>query len=99
MFTIRPLLVSLAAISLGVLPISANDEGHDHGHVRDVSQLGKVKFPISCTTATQQEFNRDLTLFYSFWYPDKEGAHMCNGLLGGSYQSIAQSARRTHHPH
>jgi hypothetical protein len=70
MFPIRPLLVVLSATLLGVLPISANDEGHDHGHTHDVSQLGRVQFSISCTTATQQAFDLDLALFYSFWYPE-----------------------------
>ncbi len=70
MFRIRPLLIAFAVTLPGVLPISGNDEGHDHGYVRDVSRLGKVQFSISCSTATQQEFDLDLALFYSFWYPE-----------------------------
>jgi tetratricopeptide (TPR) repeat protein len=70
MFRIRPLLVVIAVTLPGVLPIYANDEDHDHGHMRDVSRLGKVQFSISCTAATQQEFDLDLALFYSFWYPE-----------------------------
>jgi tetratricopeptide (TPR) repeat protein len=31
-------------------------------------QLGEVNFPVSCNPAAQQEFNRAMTLFHSFWF-------------------------------
>jgi len=31
-------------------------------------QLGEVNFPVSCTAAAQQEFNRGMALFHSFWF-------------------------------
>ena len=31
-------------------------------------QLGKVEFPVSCNAAAQQEFNRGMALFHSFWH-------------------------------
>jgi len=31
-------------------------------------QLGEVNFPVSCNAAAQQEFNRAMALFYSFWF-------------------------------
>ncbi len=31
-------------------------------------QLGKVNFPVSCNAQAQQEFNRGMALFHSFWF-------------------------------
>jgi hypothetical protein len=31
-------------------------------------QLGEVNFPVSCNPAAQQEFNRAMALFHSFWF-------------------------------
>lgn len=31
-------------------------------------QLGEVNFPVSCNVAAQQEFNRAMALFHSFWF-------------------------------
>jgi hypothetical protein len=31
--------------------------------------LGKVHFPVSCSPAAQQEFDRALAMLHSFWYP------------------------------
>jgi len=35
----------------------------------DPEKLGKVHFPVSCTPAAQQEFDRALAMLHSFWYP------------------------------
>ena len=31
-------------------------------------KVGKVDFPVSCNTAAQEEFNRAMALFHSFWF-------------------------------
>jgi tetratricopeptide (TPR) repeat protein len=31
-------------------------------------KLGEVSFPVSCNAAAQQEFNRAMALFHSFWF-------------------------------
>lgn len=31
-------------------------------------KLGEVNFPVSCNAAAQQEFNRAMALFHSFWF-------------------------------
>src|SRR4030066_260802 len=31
-------------------------------------KLGKVDFPVSCNAAAQEEFNRGMALFHSFWF-------------------------------
>jgi len=33
-----------------------------------LEQLGEVHFPVSCNAAAQQEFNRAMALFHSFWF-------------------------------
>jgi hypothetical protein len=34
------------------------------------SQLGQVDFPVSCTPAAQQQFNRAVAILHSFWYEE-----------------------------
>jgi tetratricopeptide (TPR) repeat protein len=33
-----------------------------------LASLGEVNFPVSCTPPAQQEFNRAMALFHSFWF-------------------------------
>ena len=35
---------------------------------RKPEKLGDVNFPVSCNAAAQQEFNRAMALFHSFWF-------------------------------
>jgi hypothetical protein len=37
-------------------------------------QLGEVSFPVSCNAAAQQEFNRAMALFHSFWFDPAKAA-------------------------
>jgi len=32
-------------------------------------KLGKVYFPVSCTPAAQEQFDRAVAMLHSFWYP------------------------------
>jgi hypothetical protein len=34
------------------------------------AQLGQVDFPVSCTPAAQQQFNRAVAILHSFWYEE-----------------------------
>ncbi len=36
----------------------------------EARQLGQVEFPISCTPAAQQQFNRAVATLHSFWYEE-----------------------------
>ena len=57
-------------ILLLVLPIcSAAQEAHQHSAPE---VLGKVSFPISCTPAVQQQFERGVALLHSFAYAAAE---------------------------
>jgi tetratricopeptide (TPR) repeat protein len=63
------LLVSL----LFVLPAFAADEqGHQHHEDLNETQLGTVRFPVSCTAAVQKPFQRGVALLHSFWYEEAE---------------------------
>ncbi len=43
---------------------------------RSAERLGEVNFPVSCNAAAQQEFNRAMALFHSFWFdPAKDAFH------------------------
>jgi hypothetical protein len=46
-------------------PASAQDHRHEAG---DVSQLGRVVFPISCGAAVQPRFERAVAMLHSFWF-------------------------------
>ena len=60
-------LVLLAVLWL-TRPLAA-DEGH---HASDFSEqhLGKVHFPVSCSTTAQAQFNRAVAMLHSFWYDE-----------------------------
>jgi len=46
----------------------------DAPHGGKPEQLGEVNFPVSCTAAAQQEFNRGMALFHSFWFEPAKAA-------------------------
>lgn len=57
---------------LFLLPFSlASQEAHNHGVPE---KLGTVSFPISCTPAVQNEFNRGVALLHSFAYSAAESS-------------------------
>jgi predicted Zn-dependent protease len=65
-------LVWLLGTFLGVSTHSAwaQSEHGEHAPPSAVSleQLGEVHFPVSCNVAAQQEFNRAMAMFHSFWF-------------------------------
>jgi len=64
-----------------IVPLSLAQETHSHGAPE---QLGKVSFPISCTPAVQEQFDRGVALLHSFAYSDAENA----------FQGVAQRDTR-----
>ena len=69
---IARLIVWLLVTLLGISTHSAWAQSeHDHHAPPSAAlpeQLGEVYFPVSCNVAAQQEFNRAMALFYSFWF-------------------------------
>lgn len=64
---------STQAVGVQKENIADHEDGHDHDHEHAVTNeqeanLGKVNFPISCTQAAQDEFNRGMALLHSFWF-------------------------------
>jgi hypothetical protein len=54
---------------------AADDEqDKDHHHHEDLTetQLGTVRFPISCAVSVQKPFARGVALLHSFWYEEAE---------------------------
>src|SRR5258707_15879114 len=52
-----------------------DDKGDkDHHHHEDLTetQLGTVRFPVSCTDSVQKPFARGVALLHSFWYEEAE---------------------------
>lgn len=47
-------------------PIALASEGDTRAGKSE--QFGEVNFPVSCNAAAQQEFNRAMALFHSFWF-------------------------------
>jgi len=60
-------VVFLGAISLW--PAAAQHHEHPAG---DPEKLGQVSFPVSCSSAVQQPFNRAMAMLHSFWYGEAE---------------------------
>jgi len=58
-------------ILLFIFPFSAAQETHSH---LAPEKLGKVSFPISCTPAVQEQFDRGVALLHSFAYTAAESA-------------------------
>ncbi len=72
-----PNLWRIPLILLFILPFSAAQETHSHSAPE---KLGKVSFPISCTPAVQDQFERGVALLHSFAYTAAENA----------FQSVAE---------
>jgi tetratricopeptide (TPR) repeat protein len=41
---------------------------------QDVEKLGQVHFPVSCSAAQQEQFDRALAMLHSFWFPQAPNA-------------------------
>lgn len=61
-------LLFLLIISFANLPAHAHDDASAPGKALPEGQYGTVNFPVSCTAPAQQEFNRAMALFHSFWF-------------------------------
>lgn len=57
----RKLLLIAALMSLGCPSALMGQE-------KGTEKLGTVQFPVSCSPAAQQEFNRAVALLHSFWF-------------------------------
>lgn len=64
---------TVAAMSLAIVLCAGASGVWGHGE-KDAppgtppEKLGKVDFPVSCNAAAQEEFNRAMALFHSFWF-------------------------------
>jgi len=76
-----PHLWRILLILLLIFPFSAAQETHSHSAPE---KLGKVSFPISCTPAVQEQFDRGVALLHSFAYTAAENA----------FQGVAELDRR-----
>ncbi len=59
--------LSMLALMLGISTAHSHDE-HSAGGEPPPEKLGRVNFPVSCNSAAQEEFNRGMALFHSFWF-------------------------------
>jgi tetratricopeptide (TPR) repeat protein len=65
-------IVLLFASAISTAPFatfSQNHPAHDHAAEAQAEKLGTVHFPVSCTPAGQQQFDRAVAMLHSFWYP------------------------------
>jgi hypothetical protein len=61
----KALLATAALVLLG----QSTTPGHTQSAV-DGKRFGEVHFPISCSQAAQQQFDRALTMLHSFFFPE-----------------------------
>ena len=58
--------------ALGVAPAAnAQDAGAHHG---ELGRLGRVSFPVSCTSEAHRRFERAMAVLHSFWWEEGERA-------------------------
>jgi tetratricopeptide (TPR) repeat protein len=55
--------------------VAAADEEHHHEELTQ-GQLGTVHFPVSCSPASQEAFEKGVALLHSFWYEESEKAFL-----------------------
>ena len=60
----RFVLSIIVALSIIVVLLPAPASSQDRGATE---RLGKVSFPVSCSAAAQQQFDRAVALLHSFW--------------------------------
>ncbi len=65
----RLVLVVVFLTAFSSWPVAAQEHQHSAG---DPEKLGQVSFPVSCTPAAQQQFNRAMAMLHSFWYGEAE---------------------------
>lgn len=65
-------VIALLTAPLGVPALVAQQ--HGDGHVQPTGQIGQVHFPVSCSPAAQDEFNRAMALVHSFWFEPARAA-------------------------
>lgn len=62
------LLVTLLGASTHSAWAQSEHDQHASPSAASPEQLGEAHFPVSCNAAAQQEFNRAMALFHSFWF-------------------------------
>ena len=56
-------------LSIALAGLASSARAHDERAASKAPErLGKVEFTVSCNAAAQQEFNRAMALFHSFWF-------------------------------
>jgi hypothetical protein len=60
----------------GHTDMNHQEEGaHDHGEApSDLSQVGRVEFPVSCSPGAVSRFETGVAMFHSFWFPQADSA-------------------------
>lgn len=80
-------------MAASMLAAAQAQDGGESRAGRAAEQLGAVSFPVSCNAAAQQEFNRAMALFHSFWFdPAKQSFAKVlelDGDCGMAYWGIA----------
>lgn len=66
-----PLVAVVISVLSGVA-VADDEHGHNHHEELTASQLGTVRFPVSCAPAVQKPFERGVALLHSFWYEEAE---------------------------
>ena len=66
-----PLVAVVISVLTGVA-VADDEHGHNHHEELTASQLGTVRFPVSCAPAVQKPFERGVALLHSFWYEEAE---------------------------
>jgi tetratricopeptide (TPR) repeat protein len=83
----RPPIIALLTAAV-VAPLVAQEHDHHEGE-----RLGRVVFPVSCTSEAQRRFARAVALLHSFWWEEGEqafqGVAEADSTCGMAYWGLA----------
>jgi tetratricopeptide (TPR) repeat protein len=93
-----PLTAAFLVVLFWHAPTTSAQEGHQHQHEHS-EKLGRVNFPVSCTTQARKQFNRAVAWLHSFEYEEAEKVFtevtVTDPRCGMGYWGIAMS---NYHP-
>ncbi|MBV9251022.1 MAG: hypothetical protein JO227_17460, partial [Acetobacteraceae bacterium] len=67
--SLRSMLLASAVAVFAAPSVAFAQHEHEHAGLAE-GKVGEISFPISCTPAAQQQFNRSVAILHSFWYEE-----------------------------
>ena len=66
--------VTVLTAALITLAQAGRVHGQEHDHQHQIGELGRVVFPVSCTSQARQRFEHAMAVLHSFWWEEGDRA-------------------------